>query len=65
MITEKSLDEMIKGPVTLIVNEQGQVIGNSQALARNLKGLAQIIGDFAIELDKLCTIMSEKMDKLE
>lgn len=50
-------------PVTLLYDRNGQVIGNSQHLARLVLVLSKAAFEFADEMDGVCLTFSKKLDK--
>lgn len=60
MINEETLKTMTKGPVSLIYDNAGQVIGNSQELAITLLALAKALDSFSDDVDAA----ADKMGKI-
>lgn len=62
MITRDSLEKISEGPVNLIYNAEGKVIGNSQELALSAMVLADSIAEFAEAMDKAADAMADKLE---
>lgn len=61
-ITRAQVEKIAKAPANLIVNELGQVIGNSQALAKMCLILDLAIDEFVKDVDAACDKLGKNVE---
>lgn len=65
MITKDRLISLCRAPKQFIKDEQGQIIGDSQELARTLWKLAKAMDDFADDVERVINKMADRIEAID